>query len=190
MKMLLLILLMGIPGMPDEVPDGTIVIKEHSKRIVERVTKSSITHVGIIFNENGVIYVYEAIPPVVHRVPVDEYFKELAKLKKSKPQLEFIIAEPKDLFSETEIRSMKSLADAQLGRKYSVKSYTRGNPDFVGVHCSQYVCDILTRSRRFWSQNSAVVTPDSLWQSIDEKFNKQKINIPEEKSNYKLLPLR
>ena len=47
------------------VRDGTVIVLENSNAVVETYTGSEVTHVGLIVNEGGTVWVYEAAPAAV-----------------------------------------------------------------------------------------------------------------------------
>ena len=56
-----------------ELPDGSLIFLERSNRIVELYTSGKITHVGVVLNDEGEAWVYEATPGKVRRVRVAQY---------------------------------------------------------------------------------------------------------------------
>jgi hypothetical protein len=144
------------------LPDGTLIFNEHSSTLVELKTKSPITHVAIIFNENDISYVYEATFPKVKRVSLDEYIKKV-KIRKLEGRIRIQVwaAKPNFPYKREEIRAMKGYADSQLEKKYSVKSYDGLPTD--GLHCGEYVVNSLVLSSRYTSSNSGRTSPKTLW---------------------------
>lgn len=159
MQYLLILALLGIP-------DGSVICLEHSKAIVEKVTESEITHVAIVFDD----IVYEATPPNVRKTSWEAYYLELLKEKKKKPNLQVWIATPKIKYNKDQIDKMTAFADSQIGVIYSIKGYTKGIES--GLHCAQFVTQILSQSGRFWSRDAGRVTPKTLWLSIENKYIK------------------
>ena len=158
-------------------PDGTVIALEHSKIIVEVATKNPITHTAIILNEDGKPFVYEATPPVVRKLSYEKYINELIRRKELRPNLKLWIAVPKKPYKSKEIRGMKNYAESELGSEYSIKGYTK---DIVTeqLHCSQFVTNILSKTDKFWSGNPGKVTPQSLWESLDNEYTKDSIPLP------------
>lgn len=139
------------------IPDGSILFTENGSVVVANRTNSSLTHAAIVLDN----YVYEARIPKVNKIPLEKY------LKSSKYKI--IIAKPRTPYSREELKIMKDFAESQLGREYSVRSFTKGYPS-KSLHCSEYVSEILIQSKRYESTNPSRVTPGSLWESIKKDY--------------------
>ena len=138
------------------ISDGSIIFKENGSIIVKNITHSSLTHTAIVFGE----YVYESKFPRVRKTTIKEYLTNNKNI---------IIISPKRPYSKSEIKKMRDFAESQLDKNYSVKSYTRNVP-VKGMHCSEYVSEILIKSGRYQSEKPWGVTPGSLWESIKSNY--------------------
>jgi hypothetical protein len=141
------------------IPDGSIIFVENGSDIVKNITNSYLTHVAIVFNE----YVYESNHPKVKKTPVEKYLK----INKN-----IIILSSKVPYSNKEVKNMQRFAESQIGKKYSVKAYIRGIPA-EGMHCSEYISEILIKSGRYQSSVPSRVTPGSLWKSIKNDYEEK-----------------
>ncbi len=123
--------------------DGSLLYIKNGNKIVQKHTQSDLTHVAIIFNEDNAPYVYEAIKPVVRKIKLADYEKELAALnKKKKVDRDIILYQPKQKPKKEEIEGMKKYLNSQLGRKYSVNSYIFEQEQST-IHCAEIVSHTL-----------------------------------------------
>jgi len=130
------IILLALLAAEPDVPDGTLLFVEGGSEIVMDYTESPYSHVAIIFNEDGVPYVFEAVRPVCRKVTLEDYVKEIEDLnKKKRKQMKIWIRKPKDLSSENASK-MKKYCEEQMGRKYRISSYLSGKPE-KGIHCAE-----------------------------------------------------
>jgi hypothetical protein len=151
-------------------PEGSVIfisnVARPAGKVIARVTESDLTHAAIILYDNGKPYVYESTVPHVRRMTLEEYYARF----KLKPNSKYCIAEPKTAFTEKEIQLMKAFADNQLGRPYSIRGYTKMHP-VKGVHCSQFVTEVLSQSGRAESSNPGRVAPINLFKSLEPHYN-------------------
>jgi len=121
----------GIP----EVKDGDIIFqssKSQQSKAVELATNSVFSHCGIIFIENGVPYVYEAVQPVGKRTLIDWIKSGVEEKYKIRRLIDRGI-----LMSES-WESMREYAQKQVGKNYdSYFSWTDKE-----MYCSEYVWKI------------------------------------------------
>jgi len=127
--------------------DGSVLYWENSRLVkpILRHTGSNITHAAIILDG----WVYEAVPPAVHKMPLSEYYDSM-EAKAKKPALEkrgfnWFIMEPRIAFTVKQLRAMKYHAESQLGRPYQLKGWWKGH-EVKGIFCSQFVGDTVERS--------------------------------------------
>ena len=146
--------------------DGSIVFVSNTRlgKPVIKVTQSELTHSAIVLYKKDQPYVYEANLPKVKRSTLEKFCK-----KRSKRPIQFCFARPKIPFTQDELQRMKLFANNQLGRRYSLKGYTKFY-EGKGIHCSQFVTKILIKSDRAYSNNPGRVSPKNLWLSIEEHF--------------------
>ena len=131
-------------------------------------TGSHLTHAAIILNG----YVYEAVPPRVHKVSLAEYIKEM-EAKKLEPAMQkrgftYLIIQPKTPFTTSEQALMLKYADSQLGRPYMLRGWWKGH-EVRGIFCSQLVSDILAKGGRIKS-DSIHESPGSLYGKIKDTY--------------------
>lgn len=139
-----------------DIPSGSIFFMEGGNILVQEVTDSSITHVGIIIKENDSYYVYEAVRPKVRKVLLNDYLKDnenkiyIAKLK-SNYQIDHL--------------KMKEYLDSQIGIKYSIKNYNKNKSDGKTIFCSQLVaeCYNMSVSDRLFVNDSQKYAPVDIW---------------------------
>lgn len=134
-------------------PDGTLLFIEGGNRIVEQETDSPYTHVAMIFNIDGEPWVYEAEPPVVRKVKLSEYIREIEHLNsKKKRQRKLWIMKPKIHYTKAEALKMRTYLEIQIGREYSVLSYILGEV-CKGIHCGEITTRALMRAKIILSGN-------------------------------------
>ena len=112
--------------------DGDIIFQSSPSRqsaAIEEATQSSYSHCGMIFYENNIAYVYEAVQPVGKR-RLDEWIE-------SGVNAEFIVKRMKDtsLLTENEIKALKLYASEQFGKNYDGKF----NWSDKEMYCSELV---------------------------------------------------
>ncbi len=152
----------------ENFPDGTVVVFENGSylNVIQRNTGGNKTHVAIILYDGKQAWVYESSKPNVHRYTMDEYFKHIEAIHKKIPRLGVYFLKPKIPYTPAQLTSMKRYANAQLGRKFAIKSYLTGRQTNT-IHCSEYVGNILEKSGRFTNKG-----PKEHPTSIFEKASK------------------
>lgn len=148
--------------------DGTVIILENGNylSLIRSYTNSNFTHVAIIFNENGVPYVYEASQPAVKRYKIKDYAKEINSNSNKFPKLKVHFLVPKKPYTKQQIIAMKAYADSQIGRKFGVNSYLTGKEQKT-IHCGEYVSNILKVSGRFKS-DGPLDTPKKVYEKASK----------------------
>ena len=131
-------------------------------RPISRETGSTITHATIILYEDGKPYVYEAVPPVVHRVPYAEYLKLMTTHKRK--DFSYFLMEPKQRYTKDSLTKMKAYADSQLGRRYEMRGYWKGH-EVRGIMCSQFAGNTIEKSGLIKSNNFKE-SPGSLYRKL------------------------
>jgi uncharacterized protein YycO len=97
--------------------DGDIIFqssKSQQSKAVEEATNSTYSHCGIIFYENGVPYVYEAVQPVGKR-KLDDW---IASGKDKKYKIMRYI--DSTVLTSEKIEEMKNYAKKQFGKNYDI----------------------------------------------------------------------
>ena len=147
--------------------EGTIIYNAHGSPLVIRQTNSEITHVSIILKHENTLYVYEAVFPKVKKTPWETWLKTYPQaISPAKRQrMTYSLATPNKEYTPEEIQRMHDYAEKQIGRPYSVRPYTK-NKETPGIHCSEYITEIITQSKRYEPQNPLRTTPQNLYESL------------------------
>ena len=134
MRNLLFFILFGLPlvACSQQYRDGDIIFQSSPSRqsaAIEEATQSPYSHCGVIFYENNVAYVYEAVQPVGKR-RLDEWIQ-------SGVNGEFIVKRLKDslLPTENDVNALKTYAIQQFGKNYDGKF----NWSDKEMYCSELV---------------------------------------------------
>lgn len=121
LKKTLLLLSMGILtvscGQSTYTPQNGDVIfhtsKSNQSKMISEVTGSKLTHVGMVFINEGKTYVYEAVQPV-KLTPIDQWVKRGVDSK-------YVVLRSKKTLSGDELLKMKEYGLKQLGKGYDLK---------------------------------------------------------------------
>ncbi|MDP4636700.1 MAG: YiiX family permuted papain-like enzyme [Crocinitomicaceae bacterium] len=133
MKQFLYLLLFIFPltACTQQYRDGDIIFQSSPSRqsaAIEEATQSPYSHCGIIFYENNVAYVYEAVQPVGKR-RLDEWIE-------SGVNAEFVVKRLDTVqLTENKIKALKSYAIEQFGKNYDGKF----NWSDKEMYCSELV---------------------------------------------------
>jgi hypothetical protein len=133
MKQFLYLLLFIVPltACTQQYRDGDIIFQSSPSRqsaAIEEATQSPYSHCGIIFYENNVAYVYEAVQPVGKR-RLDEWIE-------SGVNAEFLVKRLDTVqLTENKIKALKSYAIEQFGKNYDGKF----NWSDKEMYCSELV---------------------------------------------------
>lgn len=157
-------------------PDGTVIFVRNngkkdivSKEIV-KATGDALVHTAIILYDNNVPYVYEStVPGGVQKQTLEQFYVKRDKLSKRSPskQLTLELVIPKIEYSQQEITKMKKYANSQLGRPYMARGWWK-EQEVLGIHCSQYIGNIVSQSGRIVSNNYKE-SPTSLYKKLLNK---------------------
>lgn len=112
---LLVVLLLSFHGVGQKFKDGDLIFQSsysQQSAAIEEATNSPYSHCGIIFYENGVPYVYEAVQPVGKRTLDDWIESGVNEI--------YVVKRLKDttILGMKEIAAMKKYAVAQFGKNY------------------------------------------------------------------------
>ena len=133
MKQFLYLLLFIVPltACTQQYRDGDIIFQSSPSRqsaAIEEATQSPYSHCGIIFYENNVAYVYEAVQPVGKR-RLDEWIE-------SGVNAEFVVKRLDTVqLTENKIKALKNYAIEQFGKNYDGKF----NWSDKEMYCSELV---------------------------------------------------
>jgi hypothetical protein len=109
------VLLLSCQNFAQKFKDGDIIFQSSPSQqsaAIEEATKSPYSHCGIIFYENGVPYVYEAVQPVGKRLLIDWIESGVNEM--------YVVKRFKDstVLGATEILLLKNYAVSQFGKNY------------------------------------------------------------------------
>ena len=167
-----LLLLTLVPS-AEPLEDGSLLFLENCSSVVQRATHGSVGHVAVVMNESDGAFVYEAIPGGVRKLKVDDYCAELSRLnarKNEEKQIRAYLVRPYKPFSETERQAMRHYLDEQVGRRYSVKSYVRGQ-EGAGIHCAELASHTLNESGRYQWEHCQSISPTELEELVDPSYH-------------------
>jgi len=139
-----------------EMTDGTLIFTRQNGRQgwlakgVEKHTGSKLLHVAIYLDG----WVYESVITGARRISFSEYMKHLnhkiTQHPRKKRVAEFV--PPHTTYSYKQIEQMKEYAESQRGRSYNFMGYIQ-NKEKRGIHCAQYIGNILEKSGQYKSSN-------------------------------------
>jgi len=116
-------------------------------------TDSDITHAAIVLYQGREPWVYEAVPPRVHKVPMAEYRRLMEeKTNESRRPMTWFVMQPKVRYGALELNAMKRHAESQLDRPYMLRGWWKGH-EVRGIFCSQLVGDIIEKSGKIESEH-------------------------------------
>jgi hypothetical protein len=164
-----LLLLAALAVSAPSLEDGTLLFLENASSVVEYSTKGKVGHVAMVFKDAGECWVYEATPGEVRRVPIDEYYADLARINRRRNAEKAVLAiacSPTPAYTAAEVATMRDVLDGQLGRRYSVRNYVRTRPG-DGIHCAELASTVLNASGRFEFENNAKIHPAKLFAEIE-----------------------
>jgi len=109
-------------------------------------TDSDLTHAAIVLYNGKEPFVYEAVPPRVHKVPLGEYRRHMEeKLREARRPMHWYVMQPMSVYTFNQLAAMKAHAESQLGRPYMLRGWWKGH-EVRGIFCSQLVGDIIAKS--------------------------------------------
>lgn len=143
-----------------DLPDGTLLFVEGGNNAVMTHTDSPYSHVAVIFNIDGVPYVYEAVEPVVRKIPLGDYIKEIeAENAKKKKIMKLWVRKPK---ANMDMEAMREYSESMLGTKYSIRSYLTGEPREGHIHCAELTARTLLKGGVKVHGNPCKKTPQGI----------------------------
>lgn len=156
----------------EPLEDGSLIVLENCSSVVQRATRGSVGHVAIVMNEEREAWVYEAVPGKVRRLKLDEYYGELSRLnarKNEEKQIHTFLLRPEKPYTMTEREAMRHYLDEQVGRRYSVKGYVRGQ-ESAGIHCAELASHTLNESGRYHWEHCQSINPAKLQELVDPTY--------------------
>lgn len=155
------------------MPDGTLLFVEGGNEIVMNHTNSPYSHAAIIFNDGGKPFVYEAVRPVCRKISLEKYIKEIESLNVDRnKEMKLWIKYPKDLTNEN-AEKMKKYCEEQLGRRYRIKSYLRGEEQNT-LHCGEMTTRAMMAGGMEIKDNPCTRTPKDIME-FSSKWYKEAI---------------
>jgi hypothetical protein len=133
--------------------DGSVIFWQGGLLVkpILKHTDSDLTHAAIVLYNGKEPFVFEAVPPKVHKVPLAEYRKLMEeKLRESRRPMHWYIMQPMDRYTDKQLTAMKAHAESQLGRPYMLRGWWKGH-EVRGVFCSELVGDTIERSGKIES---------------------------------------
>jgi len=152
------------------IPNGSVLFWNGGLlvRPITKRTGSTITHAAIIMDG----YVYEAVPPRVHKVAWNEYVEEMKVKGEKRSDFTWFVMEPNKPYSNAEQVLMRKHLESQLGRPYRLKGWWKGR-EVRGIFCSQLVGNAIETTGRIKSSNFRE-SPGSLLKKIEPLYTKVK----------------
>ncbi|MGI8982185.1 MAG: hypothetical protein ACR2FY_23380 [Pirellulaceae bacterium] len=165
-------LLVTLATAAEPLEDGTLLFLENCSSVVQRSTNSSVGHVAILMHEDSQPWIYEAIPGGVRRLKADDYYAELSRLNARKNEEKHIRAfalRPEKPFTAAERQAMRQYLEEQIGRRYSVRNYVRGEGG-RGIHCSELASQAMNATGRYQWEHCYSINPSHLQELIDPTY--------------------
>ena len=157
-----------IQGNP--IRDGSVLFWQGGLLVkpILKHTDSTITHAAVILYVNDEPWVYEAVPPRVHKMPLADYCRML-EVKSRRHAIQnrgftWFIIQPRTPYTAEQLEAMKCYAESQLGRPYMLRGWWKGH-EVRGIFCSQYVGDVIEQSGKISSAHIRE-SPASLYQKL------------------------
>jgi hypothetical protein len=128
--------------------DGSVIFWQGGLLVkpILKHTDSDLTHAAIVLYNGKEPFVYEAVPPRVHKVPLAEYRRLMKeKVDESRRLMMWYVMQPMDCYTAGQLATMKVHAESQLGRPYMLRGWWKGH-EVRGIFCSQLVGDIIAKS--------------------------------------------
>ena len=160
---LLLILLASCAQPPVPVPmpapydaglrDGSVIFWRGGLLVkpIFKHTDSDITHAAIVLYNGKEPFIYEAVLPCVHKVPMAAYRKLMdKKVQESRRPMSWFVMQPVTTYTAKQLAAMKAQAENQLGRPYMLRGWWKWH-EVYGIFCSQLVGDIIEKSGKIQS---------------------------------------
>ena len=136
------------PPYDADLRDGSVIFWQGGLLVkpILKHTDSDLTHAAIVLYNSKEPYVYEAVPPRVHKVPMAEYRKLMEeKVDEARQPLMWFVMQPMDRYTDKQLAAMKAHAESQLGRPYMLRGWWKGH-EVRGIFCSQLVGDTIAKS--------------------------------------------
>lgn len=158
----------------EPIPDGTLLFVEGGNQIVMDFTDSPYSHVAIIFNDDGIPYVYEAIKPFCRKVRLDKYMQQIEAENNTKDKAMSVwIRKPKKLDPE-DSKKMKEYCEHHIGTKYRISSYLSGKSG-KGIHCGELTARAMICGGMHLQENPCKCSPQDIMDISSKWYEKAKV---------------
>jgi hypothetical protein len=156
--------------------DGDMIFhtsKSSQSQMLQIITKSKLTHCGIIFHRNGRPYVFEAVEPV-KITPLNEWINRGVGKK-------YTVTRVKGGINKNRLKSMYDYAKNQLGKGYDIKFQWSDSK----MYCSELIYKVyasgnytLSKPKTFSQYDlSSSVAKDAIKKRYGNSFNKNELVI-------------
>jgi len=136
------------PPYDADLRDGSVIFWRGGLLVdpILKHTDSDLTHAAIVLCQGRDSFVYEAVPPRVHKVLFSEYRAHMEKkVDESRRPMAWYVMQPVDRYTPAQLAAMKRHAESQLGRPYMLRGWWKGR-EVRGIFCSQLIGDIIAKS--------------------------------------------
>ena len=179
MKRFALLLILGLASCSREPPkpptppydvglrDGSVIFWQGGLLVkpILKHTDSDLTHAAIVLYQGREPWVYEAVPPRVHKVPLTDYGRLMKeKVDERRRPMTWFVMQPMDRYTSLKLDAMKDHAESQLGRPYMLRGWWKGH-EVRGIFCSELVGDIIETSGKIESGHIRE-SPGSLYDKL------------------------
>jgi len=133
--------------------DGSVVFWQGGLLVkpILKHTDSDLTHAAIVLYNGKEPFVFEAVPPRVHKVPMAEYRRLMEeKADEGRRPMTWFVMQPMVRYTPSQLTAMKAHAESQLGRPYMLRGWWKGH-EVRGIFCSELVGDIIETSDKIES---------------------------------------
>ena len=142
-----------------DIPDGSLLFVDGGNETVINHTDSPYSHVAVIFNVDGEPWVYEAIDPVVRKVKLSDYIREIeVENKKNDKLIKLWVRKPR---AKLDTKVMRRYLEGQLGREYSISSYLTGISQ-KSIHCGELIARTMLAGKLKVHGNLCKKTPQGI----------------------------
>jgi hypothetical protein len=163
------------------LPDGSLIFIDNSNQFVELYTGSSTTHVAVVVRDQGEAWVYEATPAEVRKVTLDAYYAELGRINQRRDDDDKVrawLVRPRHPYNDQQVAALRKSLESQVGRRYSVKGYVRGESD--GIHCAELAASALCAAGVCQIERCQDESPAELLARVEESsIPKALLTLPE-----------
>lgn len=173
LQLLLAAALLGADAQAVEPPPlGSVIVLTGGAKLVAAATGADVSHVALVLPGDAGALVYEATPDQVRSCTWPEFLNEIAELnarRRVRRRIEVAVMAPRRPFSEGELDAAQEFAAGQIGRRYSVRGYVRGDPG-EGIHCAEFAATALQRTGRCYFPSPHELAPQAMIDEISDSY--------------------